>query len=124
MLQLEEYQRANGTATGPVTLASVARERLQRVNLNAPTTGSAEASTAAEVVIPKVDFGKPKYFKPRGSEPRQRRSRDQDDFSGPGIVASPAVSLPVTERASRPGIIASPAVSLPLAERSSPAPEV
>ena len=95
-VQLEAYQHANGMATGPVTLASVARDRLQQVNRGTPSsTGSAEMGSATDVVVPKVDFPRPKYFKPRTHE--RRRSRDRDDFTGPDIVASPAVSLPLSD---------------------------
>lgn len=86
-LQLKEVQQANGMATDPVTLASIARERR-----NASASAAASASTATEVIIPKVDFGHPRSFKPRSRE--SRRSRDLDDFTRPGVMASPAVNLP------------------------------
>ena len=94
-VQLEAYQHANGMATGPVTLASVARDRLQQVNCGTPSSAGSETGAATDVVVPKVDFPRPKYFKPRTHE--RRRSRDRDDFTGADIVASPAVSLPVLD---------------------------
>lgn len=96
-VQLEEVQRVNSRATSPVTLASVAKERLQQVNLGMRSASLSSASSidtdaATDVVIPRVDFPRPKSFKPRAHT--RRRSSDLDDPARPHIVASPAVSLP------------------------------
>ena len=98
--QLEECQRTHDMASGPVTLAAVARERMQQVsfrmrNASLSTSDSTGSGTANDVVVPKVDFPGPKSFKPRTHN--RRRSSDLDNFAGPGIAASPAVSLPMSD---------------------------
>ena len=98
--QLEECQRTHDMAAGPVTLAAVARERMQQVSFrmrdaSLSTSHSTGLGAANNVVVPKVDFPRPKSFKPRTHN--RRRSSDLDNFDGPGIAASPAVSLPVPE---------------------------
>lgn len=98
--QLEECQRTHDMASGPVTLAAVARERMQQVSFrmrdaSLSTSDSTPSGTANDVVVPKVNFPRPKSFKPRTHN--RRRSSDLDNFAGPGIAASPAVSLPMSE---------------------------
>lgn len=96
-VQLEEVQRVNSRATSPVTLASVAKERLHQVNLGGrsaslSSAGSIDTGAATDVAIPRVDFPRPKSFKPRAHT--RRHSSDLDDPARPQIVASPVVSLP------------------------------
>ncbi len=98
--QLEECQRTHDMAAGPVTLAAVARERMQQVsfsmrNASLSTSDSTGTGAANDVVVPKVNFPRPKSFKPRTHD--RRRSSDLDNFTRSGIAASPAVSLPLLE---------------------------
>lgn len=98
--QLEDCQRTHDMAAGPVTLAAVARERMQQVSFrmrdaSLGTSDSTGLGAPNDVVVPKVDFPRPKSFKPRTHN--RRRSSDLDNFAGPEISASPAVSLPMVE---------------------------
>ncbi len=98
--QLEDCQRTHDMAAGPVTLAAVARDRMQQVSFrmrdaSLSTSDSTPSGPASDVVIPKVDFPRPKSFKPRTHN--RRRSSDLDNFAGPEIAASPAVTLPTTD---------------------------
>ncbi|DBB15510.1 TPA: hypothetical protein ACH3X3_003731 [Trebouxia sp. C0006] len=98
--ELEDCQRTHDMAAGPVTLAAVARERMQQVSFrmrdaSLGTSDSTGLGAANDVVVPKVDFPRPKSFKPRTHN--RRRSSDLDNFAGPKISASPAVSLPMVE---------------------------
>ncbi|DBA98724.1 TPA: hypothetical protein ACH3X1_014497 [Trebouxia sp. C0004] len=98
--ELQECQRTHDMAAGPVTLAAVARERMQQVSFrkrdaSLSTSDSTGLGAANDVVVPKVDFPRPKSFKPRIHDRRQ--SSDRDSFIRPGIAASPSVSLPAPE---------------------------
>ena len=98
--QLEECQRTHDMAAGPVTLAAVARERMQQVSfrmcdVSVSTSDSTGSGAANNVVVPKVDFPRPRSFKPRTHD--RRRSSEHDNLSRPGLAASPAVSRPTPE---------------------------
>ena len=95
--QLEECQRMHDMAAGPVTLAAVARERMQQVSFSMrdASLGTSHSTASSTAVVPKVDFPRPKSFKPRTHN--RQRSSDLDNFAGPGISASPTVSLAVPE---------------------------
>lgn len=108
--QLEECQRTHDMAAGPVTLAAVARERMQQVSFRMrdasfSISDSTGPSAADHVVVPKANFPRPKSFRPRTHD--RRRSSEHDNFSRPELAESPAVSLPMPE-AELPSLVIEP----------------